>query len=198
MGRTSDTREQLIKSAIVLMHTRGYTAVGVKEVCEYAGVNKGSFYHFFSSKRDLILAALDAQWEATQRYFLDPAFATNLPVLEKFQSLLQLDPERVSEPVKGCFFGNLALELSTQDEVVRQKLQDIFQQWAAYFERELAESVATGELPDIDPRTTAQTLIAYFEGIALLAKTYNNPALVERLAQRLDQLVIPPVTQQIK
>jgi len=199
MGRTSDAREQLIKSAIVLMHTRGYTAVGVQEVCDHAGVNKGSFYHFFSSKRELVLAALDAQWEATERYFLDPAFATDLPLLEKFQRLLQINLERMAnKPMKGCFFGNLSLELSTQDEVVRRKLQDIFQRWAAYFERELAKAVSSGELPEIDPQTTAQTILAYIEGIALLAKTYNNPALVERLAGRLDQLIIPPVFQQIE
>ena len=199
MGRTSEAREQLIQSAICLMHTRGYTAVGVQEVCDHAGVNKGSFYHFFASKRDLVLAALDAQWEATERYFLDPAFATDRPLLEKFQRLLHMNGKRAGqEPMKGCFFGNLSLELSTQDEVVRQKLQDIFQQWAAYFERELAKAVASGELPEIDPRTTAQTILAYIEGIALLAKTYNNPALIERLTQRLDQLIIPPVYDKVK
>ena len=54
-----DTRDRLIDGAAVLLHTQAYRGVGVKALCEAAGVRKGSFYHFFASKEDLTLAALD-------------------------------------------------------------------------------------------------------------------------------------------
>jgi TetR/AcrR family transcriptional regulator, transcriptional repressor for nem operon len=53
MGRTSEARERLIGTAGDLWHRRSYTDVGVSEICETAGVQKGSFYHFFPSKQDL-------------------------------------------------------------------------------------------------------------------------------------------------
>ena len=62
MGRTSDARERLIASAIDLIGARSYRAVSVDDLCAHAGVNKGSFYHFFPAKRDLALAAIDLQW----------------------------------------------------------------------------------------------------------------------------------------
>ena len=70
----------------------------------------------------------------------------------------------------------------------RQKLEDIFQMWTAYFERILSEAVVAGELPDIDTRTTAQAILAYYEGTLLLAKTYNQTEIVDLLAQRALQL----------
>ncbi|HSG31720.1 MAG TPA: TetR/AcrR family transcriptional regulator, partial [Thermodesulfobacteriota bacterium] len=45
------TKEKLIDSAIQLLGTRSYNSVGVQELCEHAEVKKGSFYHFFPSKR---------------------------------------------------------------------------------------------------------------------------------------------------
>ena len=59
MGRTSDAKQKLIDSAIELIHSRSFADVGVNELCQHAGVKKGSFYHFFPSKQDLTLTALD-------------------------------------------------------------------------------------------------------------------------------------------
>ena len=39
LGRTSDARQRLVASGRKLMHEKGYTAVGVAEVCSHAGVN---------------------------------------------------------------------------------------------------------------------------------------------------------------
>ncbi len=60
-----------------LFHRRGYNAVGLKEICAEAKVNRGSFYNFFPSKRDLVLAVIDAHWESYRDEILEPAFATD-------------------------------------------------------------------------------------------------------------------------
>ena len=67
MGRTSNARERLIESASELWHSRSYADVGVNEICEHAGVRKGSFYHFFASKQDLALAVIDSFWSRARR-----------------------------------------------------------------------------------------------------------------------------------
>ena len=194
MSQTVDSRARLINSAITLMYRRGYTAVGVKEICDHANVNKGSFYYFFPSKRDLVLAALDTQWQLAKTHLLKPVFSSNLPPLERLQQLfcMAVQAQQSTDlPMRGCFFGNLALELSTQDDVIRQKLQTIFEEWTDYFCNTLTEAVEAGQLPEIDVQRTAQAMLAYLEGVALLAKTDNNPVLVEQLAQGVVQLAIP-------
>ena len=194
MGRTSDARDRLISSAIELIHARSYADVGVNELCEHAGVKKGSFYHFFPSKRDLIVAALDdvAGWYA--RDIFGPAFAPDLPPLERIQRLFQLLYEyhasqtRTVGPMEGCHFGNLAVELSTQDEVIRHKVQSMFESIVSLFEGALRDAVDSGDLPEIDISLTAHSLLAYLQGVVLLAKTWNDPDMVRRLAQSAVQL----------
>jgi TetR/AcrR family transcriptional repressor of nem operon len=197
MGRTSNARERLINSAIELISARSYTAVGVQELCEHAGVKKGSFYHFFQSKRDLTLAALDTVWKGFRDQVLEPIFNSDLPPLEKFNRFLDISYERhcstkdCTGAMTGCQMGNLAVELSTQDEVIRQRIQEIFEQWTGYCERVLKEAIAAGQLPpETDPRTTAQAILAYIEGILLLGKTFNDPSLIRRLGQGVIQLAI--------
>ncbi|WP_447974456.1 TetR/AcrR family transcriptional regulator [Nitrospira sp. Kam-Ns4a] len=38
---------------------RGFVATTVDEICETAGLTKGSFFHYFASKEDLARVALD-------------------------------------------------------------------------------------------------------------------------------------------
>ena len=54
----------------------------------------------------------------------------------------------------------------------------------------LREATASGDLPALDVDTTAQTLIAYFEGVLLLAKTHNDPGVVKQLARGAEHLVV--------
>ncbi len=189
MGRTSDARERLIQSAIKLIHSRSYASVGVNELCEHAGVKKGSFYYYFPSKSDLTSAALDEVARSYQRDIYGPAFATDLPPLERIQRLFQLVYEyhvsltEAAGRMGGCHFGNLAIELSTQDEVLREKLKGLFEGTAAVFEQALREAVASGDLPTIDVSLSAHALLAYLEGVILLAKTWNDPEMVRRLAR---------------
>jgi len=197
MGRTSDAKEKIIESAIELIGSRSYNAVGVQELCEHSGVKKGSFYHFFPSKRDLTVVALDRMWANFKTRMLDPIYNSDLKAREKFQTLLTKSHEYQSADkdckgcVTGCSIGNLALELSTQDEVIRLKIEEIFKEWAQYFENLIIDSINEGDLPvETDPRSTAQAILAYIEGLSLLGKTYNDSTVMSRLGEGIMQLCI--------
>ena len=91
----------------------------------------------------------------------------------------------------GCGIGNLALELSTQDEVIRTKIEEIFGEWAKYFEEVIREAVNCGDMPaETDPKATAQAILAYIEGVSLLSKTFNDPDMIKRLGEGVMKLCI--------
>lgn len=196
MGRTSDARERLVAAARQLMYGRGYADVGVQEICAAAGVHRGSFYHFFPSKQALALDVID-RYDRWYRDLLGQALARDVPPLQRIRRLFELTYEHhrffleATGQVKGCPIGNLALELSTQDEMLRQKLQQTLDEWTAHLEDALREAIAKGEAAEIDPHAGAQAVLAYLEGAALLATTRNDPDLFKQLAARALQLVAP-------
>ncbi len=190
-----DTKERLLNGALDLIYARSYANVGVQELCEHAKVKKGSFYHFFPSKRDLTIAALDRQWEIAKQTVWDPVFSSSLSFPKKLERCFDLFYEyqcgakTKTGKVLGCPFGNLALELSTQDEKIRHKVDQIFRESARYVEQTLEEGIASGEVPGQDVATTAQTVIAYMEGVMLMAKTRNDPKVIKELRQGLLRLI---------
>lgn len=188
MGRPSDAKQRLIEAAKQVIFTHSYEGVSVDELCAVAGVNKSSFYHFFSSKQELVLAAIDSQWQWFEQVVLAPTFTAHLPPQEQILHFFDLTLERQREQkqttghMRGCPAGNLTLEMSTQDELIRARVEQFFQQWLEYFERMLREAKEQGIVPaTLDTVTTAQALLAYFEGVMLLAKGRNDPSLLATL-----------------
>ncbi len=188
MGRPSDAKEQLIGAAKEIIHANSYEAVSIDELCAAAGVGKSSFYHFFASKQDLMLAALESRWQQFEELVLKSGFVEDLPPHEqllRFFDLMesaQSMQKQANGHVRGCPFGNLTLELSTQNEVIRARLAWIFQQWIGYFERMLIAAKRQGLVAEtLDTAVTAQALLAYTEGAMLVAKVRNDPALLHTL-----------------
>src|SRR5437899_1851978 len=93
MGRVSDARERLVAATIDLLRSESYGAASVDSICERAGVKKGSFYHFFRSKDELVIAALDAEWQS-RRATLDALFSPTVPPLLRLKSYFASVHER--------------------------------------------------------------------------------------------------------
>jgi len=197
MIQALDTKQRLIDTAQKLFYARSYEDVGVQEICREADVNKGSFYHFFPSKRDLTLAMLDASWKEFRETVLPAVFARDVPPLQRLERFLDMQYrhhktlKEQTGRVLGCPYGNLAGEMSTQDEAIRERVVGIFRDLEAPIKEVLAEAVAAGDLPELDTRASAAAMVAYIEGLTLLAKTHNDPEVVKTLGPAMLKLVVP-------
>jgi AcrR family transcriptional regulator len=198
MGRTSDARNRILDTAATLIEQRGYSALGVAEICASAGVPKGSFYYFFESKQALALTVIDEHW-ATQRRQWEELLGSGHDALRRLRDLFEATEEvqRAGQQraglVAGCLFGNLALELSNQAEEIRLRLQEIFEVQVDLIERTVAEAKERGQAgPSVDTREAARSIVAQIEGRVLLAKLLNDPAQLETLWRNcLDLLQVP-------
>ena len=197
INMSNDTRDKIIQSASELIYASSYSNVGVQAICHHAGVKKGSFYHFFPSKRDLALAMIDAQSQHAEKTILAPSFASHIPPLQRFSHLFELmhtiqaQSKSNCDHVLGCPIGNLAVEMSTRDEVLRQKLDHTFSKLKQLFKTTLQQALDNGDIHSIDTDSSADAILAYFEGIILLAKTRNDPELIKKLAPNIESILIP-------
>jgi TetR/AcrR family transcriptional repressor of nem operon len=187
MGRPSDARKRLIRAAIIEIFAHSYGSVSVDDLCARAEVTKSSFYHFFPSKHDLALEALDHYWQNVKIHIIEPAFATEMSPPERILRFFDLSYEvqhkiwEKTGTLQGCFAGNLTLEMSSQDEAFRMKLDDIFTSWIGYIEQAIREGVEQGTFITPDPAATARAVFSYMEGVWLLARSRNDPAIIEQL-----------------
>ena len=196
MSQPVDTRARILSTARELFHGRSYADVGIKEICEIARVQKGSFYHFFPSKQDLAMAVIDDMADDWAHGFVAEAFDRDLPPLERLDYMIdaayywQKAARDLEGRMPGCLFGNLALEVSTRDEVLRAKINAVFEKASERFHETLDQAVEEGDIAPLDTSATAQAMLAYLEGVILLAKSRNDPEVVRLLGPAIKTLRI--------
>jgi len=187
MNSNVQTQERILNAARELIHSRSYADVGVATICDHAKVKKGSFYHFYPSKQELTLAVLDTYFVDMKEQLLDNAFKEDIPPLDRLKRMafmayeFQKELKRQTGHVLGCPFGNIATELSTQDETIRKKVEHIFIKLQGGIKQVLEQVQDDLSIEPFDAEATAEAMLAYFEGIILLAKTRNDPEVIRQL-----------------
>lgn len=179
MGRVSDAKERLMDAVLELIWTGSYGTTTIDHICERAGVKKGSFYYFFSSKADVAVAALDAGFKAI-KVQLDSVFSASVPPVERFRKYCdfayahQAEMQAKFGAVLGCPMVTLGAEVCTQEQALRGKIQEILDCKARYFESAIRDGHAAGVFHAPDAAAKARVVRAYIEGLMTQARIQNN------------------------
>jgi TetR/AcrR family transcriptional repressor of nem operon len=179
--RPSSHRSALIDAMRRLALTKGFPGATVEEICEMAGVTKGSFYHHFESKDDLGTAALEA-------YFADvvEAFGTggwtqvDDPTL-RVEAFLANAIEVCTGPVMtyGCLIGSYALDLAESSPQLRNRLSEMFGALRDVVAGLIAEA-ARQQRRELDAAALGDQFLAVLEGSIVLAKAHADPSVPRR------------------
>src|SRR5712692_1055487 len=101
MGRVSDAKKRLMDAVAELIWTGSYGSTTIDQICEKAGVKKGSFYYFFESKADLAVAALDEEFQKN-RVELDRIFSPMVPPLDRLRNYCEFGYRLQAQMKKEC------------------------------------------------------------------------------------------------
>jgi TetR/AcrR family transcriptional repressor of nem operon len=171
-----DVREQLLEKGMAMLLKHGYHDLGVAALLEATRTPKGSFYHYFKSKEDFGLQAIDLYMQGAHRA-LDLCLGDETrPPLERVRRFFELIEENYrGEGYLGCLLGGLGQELSGVSEAFRRKVEDCFTQ----IERRLASclqlAIERGELRrETDAAHLAKLLVNCWEGAALRSRLLRD------------------------
>jgi TetR/AcrR family transcriptional repressor of nem operon len=189
MGRSSDAKERLMEAVTELIWHGSYGSTTIDQICDKAGVKKGSFYYFFESKCDVAAAALEANWEQ-KRPELDALFSPTVPPLERLRRFCELGYEKQKElkkqcgSVRGCPLFTLGSELCNcnQDVRLHQKVKEILGHYHSYIESAIRDAHAQGLIHAPDPAAKARMLFAYSEGLLTQARIVNDVEVLREMA----------------
>ena len=180
MPRVSDMKERLKEAAMDLMWRNGYGAASVDAICEQAGAKKGSFYYFFKSKSELAAAALEADWKKKQAD-MDSIFSPTIPPLQRLDRYFDFVCEKISKvrercggAILGCPYVSVGSEVSTQDEIVRKKIDEIMDRKLNYFISAVRDAASQGLIETADPVAKAQALFSSYQGTVAQARIQND------------------------
>jgi len=173
-----DVKRRLLDAALRVIRTKGYGASTVDDICRAAGVSKGSFFHYFSTKEDLALAAAahfsagaDALFAAASYRQADDARERVLQYLDLRSALL-----RGEMPDFTCLLGTMVQETYATHPAIRDACDEYIRHHAADVAGDIAAAKAACA-PDAPWSAQSLALFtqAVIQGAFILAKAHQDP-----------------------
>jgi len=186
-------REEIVESALVEFHRRGFTACSVEDITRAAGVPKGSFYNHFKSKEDLGAEvvrryAAASAWRAAPEPGRSP--------LEQLRATFRAPRDVLAgrEFSRGCLFGNMGTEMADHSPAIRAEVAASLDAWSARVADLLRAAQAAGEIrAALDPDRLGRFLVNAWEGAVTRTKVVKGSAAMDDFfAVVFDELLRAP------
>lgn len=173
-----ESKRKLLDAAIHVIRSKGYTATRVEDVCEAAGLTKGSFFHHFKSKGDLALEAAEYWNLTTGQLFRGAAYHAPADPVDRILAYVDFrrDLLRGELPEFTCLVGTMVQEVYETHPDLREACEQSIWRHARTLEPDIAEAMRMYGTRD---GWTAQSLAlhtqAVIQGSFILAKAHGGP-----------------------
>jgi TetR/AcrR family transcriptional regulator, transcriptional repressor for nem operon len=171
------TRDRIVEAGLYLFWLQGYAATGMTEILARAKANAGSFYHFFKTKEELLIAVLELYIHSLEPVVVQPVLGAIADPVERVFGILEFYRRNLLATgcTYGCPIGRLALEIPEEQFRVHQRLADNFDGWTAAIEKCLAD--ARERFPEgTNFATLSKFVLTVMEGGVMQARAHRDVA----------------------
>jgi len=179
-----DTKTHLLDIGYQLIAKKGFTAVGIKQILDTAGIPKGSFYHYFASKEafgEAIISNYFVHYKERLNAIADQDVSAQQKLYNYFQNWY--DTQQNGCDHGKCLVVKLSAEVADMSESMRLALNAGYQQIINWLAEQIKAGWADNSVPRFD-NVAAESMAKrwYFAwlGASLIAKTsQTNTPLAE-------------------
>ena len=139
-----NSKEKLLSIAFEEIYLNGYHATSVDKILKKANMNKGSMYHFFKSKKELVLACININLSTHMSKRYDPLLLLEDNIIEGLLSIFKTRKE--FDVSHGCKLNNLVQELSCQDKDFKIALEKVYLRFEEVIEEVLKNAIKNKEI----------------------------------------------------
>lgn len=82
-------KEKVIKIGINLFCSKGYSNLGIDEICKSTGMTKGAFYNAFKSKEQFLLTTISTYGEMTVTHLSNRLNINNSKAIDRLLSMYE-------------------------------------------------------------------------------------------------------------
>ena len=172
-------RRQLVEGARRMIYHQGVERTTLADVATEANVAVGNIFYYFKTKDELVDAIIEDYSESgDETLALLDRRRTPRTRLRAFVEAIDTGRDTISQ--YGCPLGTLASELSKRSAFEASSgSQNLLGSKVDWAERQFRE------MGHPDARDLAVTLIAAYQGLAVLTHSLRDPELLHRQSQRL-------------
>ena len=184
-------RNAIIDQAFEAFTVHGFGSTSIGDLKAAMGVSGGAFSHHFPTKKALGLAVIRERVAASiEATWIDPLRRAPSAISGLDAVFLSvIDELDANGKVSGCPLGNLAVELSRQDDDLRLEMDAIYARWRAVIAERLSHRASEDPAGPGDADGLAALVVATFTGGITMAKASQTSEPLRRSWQRLRSLM---------
>jgi len=168
------TKEEIIRIGIDLFRKQGYNRTSMNDLAQACGLQKGSFYHYFSSKEALMSAILDTLYQYYRNKIFSLAYDQTKSPAERMEIFFKKQEPVFTQELTGCLFGNITLETISMEEEFKSVIQAFFSDWIKAFKQIFLDD---GNAYD-EALVLARQSVMEIEGALMLMRVFADAALL--------------------
>ena len=171
--KKQNTREKLLDITFEEVYINGYASTSVDKILKRAGVPKGSMYHHFKSKKELVLAMVKERlYPKMDEFFKIDTTLTAQKALEKLFLAMSKNKMLVTY---GCPMYRLMVELSPVDQDFDKLFVEKYKQLVRNFEYLLIKDMRDGLLDSsLNTKEFTKFIIHSTWGVLSLSPTLSS------------------------
>jgi TetR/AcrR family transcriptional repressor of nem operon len=175
---SSETRGKLLAAATGVIRAKGYTATTVDDICEAAGLTKGSFFHHFESKEELGIAAVEQFQAMAETLFGSAPYQAHDDPRERIFGYVDLRIAMLTGEISQytCLIGTTVQEVYLTHQALRATCDRMLSEHVAMLTRDLAAAKKL-YAPDAswEPASVGYFIQCVLQGGFIFAKAQQNP-----------------------
>lgn len=183
-----ESKRKLLDAAFSVIRTRGYSATRVEDICEAAGVTKGSFFYHFKTKEDLAVEAAEYWSAVTSELFRQAPYHSPADPLDRLLAYIDFRKALLKGelPEFTCLVGTMVQEVYETWPAIRSACAASIGGHAATLEPDIAAAMEKyGVRGTWTARSLALHTQAVLQGSFILAKAQGSAMVA---AESLDHL----------
>ena len=187
-----ESKTKFLKAAVQMFRAKGYTATTVEDVCEAAGLTKGSFFHHFESKEDLALTAAGYWTESAGVLFGSAPYHERPEALERLLAYVDFRKALLTGELMEftCLAGTMVQEVYDTHPAIREACDRSMSEHAEKLEPDIAEAMRKyGLTGGWTARSLALYTQAVLQGAFILAKAKGGPAVAAECIDHLRRYI---------
>jgi AcrR family transcriptional regulator len=184
MAIKKTSREEILQEAIKLFKIRGYYNTSMANIAEACGLIKGSIYHHFKSKDEIGIESLKYIHEYFDKHVYSIAYDDTLSSKKRIKLFVQKVDEYFLSSKGGCLLGNLALELSSENEEFKKAIRTYFLAWEDALAYILKEKYKEDEA-----KSLAREYVSLTQGAIMLMNLYDSSEDYLRVGKKIIDLL---------
>lgn len=169
-------KSKVLNTGVDLFRKKGYSNLGVAEICKTTGMAKGAFYNAFESKENFLLSCMKTYANMNTNYLISLLESNKGSAIEGITNMyVTMIKNQPKDDFIGCLTNNMMSEVGSLNKTISIATDEAFDSLLQVIEPVVRQAQKEGDIAStLNPSETTELLHSSFFGIITRVKSTKD------------------------